>query len=839
MKRIALISVACLLGLLATWSAFRPSMQSQVTLVVDVSNPEHIGDLIALAKSAGLPELHQIGPLPLLQLGLAERDVTAAMDTLSASPWVKSVARSALLSTSSTPNDPLFRDYQWDLRRLNMEAAWDITSGDPLLVIAVLDTGVDRGHPDLSPNLMDGYDFLNDDPDPSDDGTHGTHVAGIIAALGNNNEGISGMAPRVRILPVKVLDSQGLGPDVAVAKGIVYAVEQGARVINVSSGTPFPSAALKESIEFAERRGAVVVAAAGNSADKENAVMFPAAYPQVLAVGALDERDGVPAFSQRQSYVSIAAPGVNIASTIWRAGNGGLAYGSGTGTSAAAPHVSALAGLLWSVDAGLSNVDIRRIITETAEDVGAPGRDDSSGLGRINPLRALRSVADAAGAPRTEPRSTAVPAESPAPSTKPTTTPLKPVAPPPSGGPSTTGPRQWLFADGTSRNGAETRLALFNPGDSAIPFRVTLRLTDGRTVRQSGRVEAASRVTMKTTDIAPDADFSIAVDADDTLFVERTIRFGHDVATLAGQRSASTSWFFAEGSADNVYQTSVVIANLESKPAQVSIRTFGEGGPQPELPFTVPEGTRVKIQIPRLPIGSEFSTIVTSDVPVVVERGVYFDGGLAGDTNGGTKAPSKVWYFAEGDTREDFDASIALFNPTSDVTTTRIQIFRSEGAPIEQSVQVPGLSRRTVLLDGIVPNERFSLRLESTVPIVAERSMSVGGGSNIASGVTQPATEWLFAEGDTSDPFTESLAFLNSNDDVANVEISFFQEGGRPTQTQTIRIAGRSRGSFDVSRALPAARSSIRVSSDKGIVVERTMYLDDRGGGTSGPGITR
>jgi hypothetical protein len=555
----------------------------------------------------------------------------------------------------------------------------------------------------------------------------------------------------------------------------------------------------------------------------------------VLAVGALDDHDAPAPFSQRQQYVSISAPGVNIASTIWRAGNAGAAYGSGTGTSAAAHHVSALAALLWSADPRLTKNDILKNILETADDLAPAGRDEATGVGRLNPGRALRSLDASIPKPASEPRiavETAPAAPAPA-------TPLRPVTPPAVGAPAVSGPRQWFFADGRTRDNAETRVVLFNPSESAVSGRISFTTNDGRTSQQPLRVDPFGRLTIWANDFVPDSDFSIKVDADDTLYVERTVLFGHDASTLAAVRSPSTTWYFAEGQADDVYETILVISNLEKRPAQISIRTFGENGPEPEFPVTLPEGARVSIQPDRVADVGMFSTIVTADVPVLVERGVYFDGGRGGDSNAGTKAPSKVWYFAEGDSRDEFDSSVALFNPNAEPANVKVQIIRTDGRPSEETVPVPGFTRRTLALNDIVPNARFSLRLESDVPIAAERSIYVGGGGHIASGVTQPATEWYLAEGDTIPPFAQSIALLNPTDQNVNVELTFYPESGGPPKIESVKLRPMSRGTVEVGRVAPNSRSAARIIADKAIVVERTLYYDDLRGGTSGPAIMK
>src|SRR5262249_15075350 len=161
-----------------------------------------------------------------------------------------------------------------------------------------------------------------------------------------NSEGVTGVAWRVKLLPIKALNSQGRGPDSAMVKAILYAADNGARVINISSTGTRYSAALETAVQYAQEKCALVVAAAGNTGDRENAVNYPAALGGVLAVSAIDDHDQLASFSQRQAYVSLAAPGVDVASTAW-SGAGRGPYAAQSGTSIAAPHVSGAAALLW------------------------------------------------------------------------------------------------------------------------------------------------------------------------------------------------------------------------------------------------------------------------------------------------------------------------------------------------------------------------------------------------------------------------------------------------------------------------------------------------------------
>jgi subtilisin family serine protease len=294
------------------------------------------------------------------------------------------------------PNDPMYGN-QWGLPKINGPAAWDITTGSSDVIIAVVDTGIDLDHPDLtcSGKLMTGKNFVSPGSPPDDDHGHGTHVAGIASACTNNATGVAGVAWGARLMPVKVLNSSGSGSYDWLASGITYAADQGADVINLSLGGIGTSSALEDAVEYADDRGVVVVTAAGNCGSGcwiggqfyNNPTFYPAAYATTMAVAATNPDDNWASFSGHRPYVDVAAPGDGIYSTYL-----GGSYVYQDGTSMAAPFVSGLAALVWSYDLGLPNDQVRNIIQITAVDLGAPGKDDFFGHGRINAWRALDTL---------------------------------------------------------------------------------------------------------------------------------------------------------------------------------------------------------------------------------------------------------------------------------------------------------------------------------------------------------------------------------------------------------------------------------------------------------------
>jgi type VII secretion-associated serine protease mycosin len=290
--------------------------------------------------------------------------------------------------------DPM-RPAQWALNRASFEAAWGVGKGYGVKV-AVVDTGVRGDHEDLAPNMLQGKDFVQSGGNGwNDQNGHGTHVAGIIAAAANNGRGIAGGAPGVKILPVRVLDANGSGYSSNVAAGVIWAADQGARVINLSLGGTLPSSGTREAIKYANKKGAIVLAAAGNGAETGNQAIYPAAFPEAVAVGAVDTNLNRASFSNHGWYLDIAAPGVGIRSTF----NGSTtSYADMSGTSMATPYASATAALVASINKQASANGIRNFLQHSATDLGPAGADTQYGSGLINPYAAaLRAVPKPAG----------------------------------------------------------------------------------------------------------------------------------------------------------------------------------------------------------------------------------------------------------------------------------------------------------------------------------------------------------------------------------------------------------------------------------------------------------
>lgn len=297
-----------------------------------------------------------------------------------------------------TPNDTYYGAYQWNLSTINAPAAWDVTTGAVDVTIAIADTGIDLNHPDLAGKIVPGYDFVHGDSIAQDDHGHGTHCAGIAAAITDNSLGIAGVNWNARLMPLKVLDSTGSGWDSDVASAIVWAVDHGASVVSLSLGGTDQSQAVVDAVNYAYAHDVVIVAAAGNEYLEGNPTIYPAAYEHVIGVSATGATDGRAYYSNTGFYVDVAAPGGDyttgprILSTYWASGVSTYAYGQGT--SMATPHVAGLAALIQSLDSSLTSDEVEWIIESTAVDLGATGRDDVFGWGRINAVAALAAVND-------------------------------------------------------------------------------------------------------------------------------------------------------------------------------------------------------------------------------------------------------------------------------------------------------------------------------------------------------------------------------------------------------------------------------------------------------------
>ncbi|MFJ8200486.1 type VII secretion-associated serine protease mycosin [Streptomyces sp. NPDC096152] len=308
----------------------------------------------------------------------------------------------ALVPSTAAHADGI-RAQQWALDAMHTQEAWRTTKGKGITV-AVLDTGVEADHPDLAGNVLPAKDLIDFGAERGDRAwaRHGTAMAGIIAGHGHgpgHADGVMGVAPQARILPVRVILEDGdsarararASRGSALADGIRWAADHGADVINLSLGddsaSAHPEPGEDEAVQYALKKGAVVVASAGNGGEKGDHISYPAAYPGVIAAAAVDRYGTRASFSTRRWYAAVSAPGVDIVIA-----DPDHRYYEGWGTSAASAFVSGAVALVKAAHPGLTPAQIKRLLEDTARDAPVDGRDDSRGFGFVDPAAAIRAA---------------------------------------------------------------------------------------------------------------------------------------------------------------------------------------------------------------------------------------------------------------------------------------------------------------------------------------------------------------------------------------------------------------------------------------------------------------
>jgi serine protease len=401
-------------------------------IVVKFDRDLSVRGMRSLAEDAGATSIARASHADFHYVRIPEgEDPVQTAARLSGQPGIVYAEPDPIVRPLYKPNDRLYT-YQWNFQKIGMEAAWDINrGGSSNTTVAVLDTGVaylDSGAfaqaPDLAgTHFVAGHDFIWDDDEPLDSDGHGTHVAGTIAQTTNNEIGVAGMAFNVSIMPVKVLASdwdvrQHAPHDSTMsvlAEGIRFAVDHGAKVINMSLGADGPSSPVETAIRYAVSNGVFVAVAAGNSGDTDNAAEWPASYAAsingVMAVAALDFNLERAVYSTHRDYVEIAAPGGNVEADVNDDGFGDgvlqqtfdpsfvesdifnrFAYVFYEGTSMATPHVAGLAALLYgqgvrspaAIEAAIKKMATRK--------PSGNGRNDDIGYGVIDPRTTLRGL---------------------------------------------------------------------------------------------------------------------------------------------------------------------------------------------------------------------------------------------------------------------------------------------------------------------------------------------------------------------------------------------------------------------------------------------------------------
>jgi serine protease len=460
------------------------------------------------------------------------------------------------LPLAFTPNDPYF-DRQWNLQAIQAPQAWDMSRGQGVIV-AVVDSGIAfedferyRRAPDLDvTNFVPGYDFVNNSPHPNDDYGHGTHVAGTIAQSTNNGRGVAGVAYGTALMPVKVLDSRGQGSFDNLAQGILFAADHGARVINLSLSGRKTSQLMTDAVKYAASRGVLIVAAAGNS---DGAVEYPAAYEEILAVGSVDYQLKRAPYSDIGPEIDVVAPGGDtgvdengdgqpdgiLQETFKGDDPGKFALYYLEGTSMAAPHVAAVAALLFAVSPSATAAQVRQAIEATARDLGPAGRDNEYGYGLVQAAAAVAAMG--AQMPITPTPTTPPPTETTAPPS-PTTPPVTETAAPST---PTTPPVTETAAPTTPTAPAVTETTA-PPTPAAPPVTETAAATTPPSVTE----------TPPTTAGPTEAPAAPATEAPPT--VTTPVVSGGEELIVNGGFEGEGGWVFSQTQAPGAYATEVV-----------------------------------------------------------------------------------------------------------------------------------------------------------------------------------------------------------------------------------------------------------------------------------------
>jgi subtilisin family serine protease len=366
----------------ASTTTSNPSRDAASTVLVKFQPTASADSRADAVHAVGATEVGTVRDLGVHVLQVPAAAAANVVAALSHRAGVEYAEADATTQATQTPSDPSW-GAEWGMTKVSAPAAWDKTTGSSSTVIAILDTGVKYDHADLQNRFVAGYDFVNNDSDPTDDQGHGTAAAGVAGATANNGVGLAGACWTCKLMPVKVLDATGSGDYVNLANGITWAADHGASVISMSLAGTADSSTLHSAVQYAHNHGAVLVAAAGNSG--VSTMSYPAAYAEVLGVAGTQSDDTLYSWSNYGSWVKVAAPGCDYTTLI----SGG--YGSFCGTSAATPLVAGIAGLARSLQPTASVAQVEAALESSAVKVGT-----SVSCGRVDAAAALTALSSGA-----------------------------------------------------------------------------------------------------------------------------------------------------------------------------------------------------------------------------------------------------------------------------------------------------------------------------------------------------------------------------------------------------------------------------------------------------------
>lgn len=388
----------------------------------------------------------------------------------------------------------------------------------------------------------------------------------------------------------------------------------------------------------------------------------------------------------------------------------------------------------------------------------------------------------------------------------------------------------WYFAEGSTQPPFDTWYLVQNPTDNPSTVRFTFFLGDGTTAVSQFDVDPHSRFSLFANEILPDQAISTRIEADQPVFAERSMFVGFDGNDVAGIAAPSTTWLFAEGSSQPPFHTWLLLQNPDSNPALATITYLVQGGTSQVQLLALPPTSRTSIFVNQVLPDSAFSTQVSSDRPIIVERSMFrFPGNAATDV-AGVNQPAQTWFFAEGDTNLaglPTDTWLLLQNPGAASVPVTITLFPETGSPTAMPQVLGPSSRQSILLNQLFQGS-FGMRVDAPSGIIAERSMFIGTeprGAAATVGSPVLATTWRLAEGSTAPPFDERINIMNPNPQAAAVNIEFDLESGPPV-TRSFIAPAQGKLSIVVDDIIPFNAVSALVTTSIPTVVERTMFIN-------------
>jgi serine protease len=759
----------------------------------------------ALGARVGASSSRELTASGIEQLDIGAGSVPDTVAALRRSPLVEFAEPDYVRSIDYTPNDPYYTDpgnLQWNMKNpvasggIDMPDAWDLTAGTPSVVVAILDTGVayrtGGGYtqaPDLAgTHFKQGYDFINNDPYADDDHGHGTHVSGTVAQSTNNALACAGVAFNVTVMPVKVLDRSGYGDDAQLIQGIEFAADQGASVINMSLGGPDPSAAIEDALAYAFGKNVVICAAAGNKGTSP--VEYPAAYPECVAVGATNRASAKTSYSNYGSALDIVAPGGDGTGPIYQQtfknvgqpASGFVVKGM-TGTSMATPHVSAVAALVKARNPSWGASDVRGVVTSTAHDLGTAGWDQYMGWGLLDANSALQA------------------------------------AKPSSQGPLPTGVSPAFATAGTIPGVAivgsgftpQVKISLERPGEAGLA---------GSGIAVSGSTRISCNIPLTGTAAVPGL-WNVVVESS-------TMRSGQIEGGFSVDEANNKAWYLAEGSTAHGFEEYILIQNPNAAAANVTLSLMATDGAQPSKNVSVAPNSRYTIRVNDVAPEKDVSARLTADQNIICERAMYWNGRIEGTDSIGIQSPSYSWYLAEGTTAYGFETYLLIQNPNATAAHVDVTYMTPQGPVPKGTLTVAGNSRYTITVANDIPSSDVSFQVIADQRVIAERSMYWDGrrGGHASIGTVLPAQQWYLAEGSTDWGFDEYVLIENPGAAAASVTMTYMTPAG-PVPQPALTVAAGSRKTVHVNEALSQKDVSVEVSSDQGVVAERSMYWNN------------